>query len=169
MTKGSVGYYKRLARYLRKGHRGDGPDDEPGAAPGGSEIPMTTPNAFTSWHGQAARYFGLVGKPIKNTDFERLCQGLHPATEEKLVQNAKSTERCPGWDHTFSAPKSVSVAWAAASESFQYLIELAFDASVKDALTKLRVRPTLFRESARPVLIDVSKTSRSVSAYGGIM
>lgn len=70
-------------------------------------------NSF--WHGAAAENLDLVG-PVDKQSFERILEGQHPGTGERLV-SSKATkdgeERRGGNDMTFSAPKSVSVAFAA--------------------------------------------------------
>jgi conjugative relaxase-like TrwC/TraI family protein len=51
-----------------------------------------------------------------------------------LVQNAGAADRQPGWDLTFSAPKSVSVFWAQAGSKDRQQVEQAFDAAVAAAV-----------------------------------
>lgn len=73
------------------------------------------------WQGQLAAEWGLVGE-VKEEQFERLAEGQHPETGEKLVRHqvareygnergeiVKTMEHRAGWDATFSAPKSVSL------------------------------------------------------------
>ena len=54
------------------------------------------------------------GDTIDSADFYRLYRGLHPRTEEKLTRNADSEKRCPAYDMTFNADKTVSALWAIA-------------------------------------------------------
>jgi len=58
------------------------------------------------WLGQGASALSLSGE-IRSKDFSDLFAG--ELRGKRLVQQSEST-RCPGWDLTFSAPKSVSVA-----------------------------------------------------------
>lgn len=51
-----------------------------------------------------------------------------------LVQNAGEPNRQPGWDLTFSAPKSVSTLWAVSDERLRNEIGQAHEAAVKAAL-----------------------------------
>ncbi|WP_420236286.1 MobF family relaxase [Telmatobacter bradus] len=73
------------------------------------------------WQGQLAMRFGLSGA-VSPLEFQRLSEGLHPATEQPMVRSRaafeyknadgatiKSVEHRAGWDATFSAPKSVSL------------------------------------------------------------
>lgn len=74
------------------------------------------------WQGRLAEEFGLQGA-VDEQQFARLTEGLHPKTGEQLVRNrasveytdergrtVKTVEHRAGWDATFSAPKSVSLA-----------------------------------------------------------
>jgi conjugative relaxase-like TrwC/TraI family protein len=73
------------------------------------------------WQGQLATRFGLSGA-VSPLEFQRLSEGLHPATEQPMVRSRaafeyknadgetiNSVEHRAGWDATFSAPKSVSL------------------------------------------------------------
>src|SRR6266446_8128321 len=74
------------------------------------------------WYGQLAEEWGLKGE-VGNEQYERLVAGQDPHTGEQLVRTVKSREEVnkygeeittsehrAGWDTTFSAPKSVSLA-----------------------------------------------------------
>jgi conjugative relaxase-like TrwC/TraI family protein len=74
------------------------------------------------WHGKLAEQWGLRGE-VGNEQFERLCDGRHPVTGEQLVRHLASrtylnrygdeittSEHRAGWDATFSAPKTASLA-----------------------------------------------------------
>ena len=74
------------------------------------------------WHGKLSEKFGLSGA-VGAEEFARLSEGQHPQTGEQLVRHRKvqeyesdsgktvtPVEHRAGWDATFSAPKSVSLA-----------------------------------------------------------
>jgi conjugative relaxase-like TrwC/TraI family protein len=74
------------------------------------------------WHGKLAEKFGLAGA-VGAQEFARLSEGQHPQTAEQLVRHRKvqeyqsgtgktvaPLEHRAGWDATFSAPKSISLA-----------------------------------------------------------
>lgn len=78
--------------------------------------------AAGAWQGRLAEDWGLSGA-VTEEQFARLCEGLHPLTGERLVRHAvpktylnfygeqvTSLARRAGYDATFSAPKSVSLA-----------------------------------------------------------
>ena len=62
------------------------------------------------WLGDGAKLLGLAGrveeKPCKN-----LLAGLWPDGRDELVQGGGGLRHQPGWDLSFSCPKSVTVIW----------------------------------------------------------
>jgi len=60
---------------------------------------------------------------VLREDLAPLYKGVPPQGEKKLVQNAGKQNRRPGWDLTFSAPKSVSVLWVVAPPDIQKIIQ----------------------------------------------
>ncbi|WP_446326732.1 MobF family relaxase [Burkholderia pseudomallei] len=69
------------------------------------------------WAGDGARLLGL-GETPEPEHVERLAHGFHPLTGEPLVQGA-GDRHVMGLDMTFSAPKDVSAAFAAADAKTQ--------------------------------------------------
>jgi conjugative relaxase-like TrwC/TraI family protein len=86
------------------------------------------------WYGAGAQEFNLSG--IVSADvLKRLCEGFDPESPDKrLVRNAGKDNRKHGDDLCFSAPKSVSLAWARSSAELREAIEAAMHQAVKDAL-----------------------------------
>jgi conjugative relaxase-like TrwC/TraI family protein len=98
------------------------------------------------WQGQLAARFGLSGA-VSPLEFQRLSEGLHPATEHPMVRSRaafeyknaagetiKSVEHRAGWDATFSAPKSVSLTALVGGDD---LVREAHRAAVTEALDEL--------------------------------
>jgi conjugative relaxase-like TrwC/TraI family protein len=74
------------------------------------------------WFGRQAEVWELQGE-VDSEHFERLCEGQHPLSGDQLVRHitphkyenaygeiVETSEHRAGWDATFSAPKSVSLA-----------------------------------------------------------
>ena len=74
------------------------------------------------WFGRQAEAWELQGE-VSPEHFERLCEGQHPLSGDQLVRHVtphkyenafgeviETSEHRAGWDATFSAPKSVSLA-----------------------------------------------------------
>lgn len=61
------------------------------------------------WLGSAARELGLGGE-VEDDDLHAVLNGLSPRTADPLAATHGGA-RVPGFDLTFSAPKSVSVAF----------------------------------------------------------
>jgi conjugative relaxase-like TrwC/TraI family protein len=98
------------------------------------------------WYGRLAEEWGLKGE-VGNEQYERLVAGQHPQTGEQLVRTVKSREEVnrygqeittsehrAGWDATFSAPKSVSLAALVGNDE---RIRVAHRESVDEALEAL--------------------------------
>ena len=85
------------------------------------------------WHGQGAAALALTGK-IEPDQFRQVIDGFTPDGKGKLVQNAGEAKRQPGWDLTFSAPKTVSVVWSQADQETRSQIQEAQETAVRKAL-----------------------------------
>lgn len=90
------------------------------------------------WHGQGAADLGLSGV-VDGEALTRLFEGMHPTEDRSLIQQQRYQERenRPGWDLTFSAPKSVSVLWSQANEATRRALQEAHFTAVKAALDYL--------------------------------
>ncbi|MDB9529069.1 relaxase domain-containing protein [Oscillatoria sp. CS-180] len=85
------------------------------------------------WHGKGAAALELIGN-VKPAHYRQVIDGFTPDGEAKLVQNAGETKRQPGWDLTFSVPKTVSVVWSQADGDTRQKIQAAQDTAVRKAL-----------------------------------
>ena len=87
------------------------------------------------WLGRGAEVLGLVGEVTK-TALRNLFLGFAPDGSRPLVQQQRTPDRTrqPGWDLTFSAPKSVSVLWSQIGAPERRVIERAHFAAVEKAL-----------------------------------
>lgn len=85
------------------------------------------------WFGRGADKLGLSGT-VERRDLERAFSGFTPGGEA-LVQNAGKKSHRPGFDLTFSAPKSVSVLWSQADPELRQEIQKAHHAAVLAALS----------------------------------
>lgn len=89
-----------------------------------------------AWYGKGAEHLGLDAT-VERQALARVLQGLHPTGGEPLgqVQRYKDgRERQPGWDLTFSAPKSVSTLWSQLDGEHRLAIESAQRNAVSRAL-----------------------------------
>lgn len=85
------------------------------------------------WIGEGAPALGLSGE-VREQDLVRVLEGLHPATGERLSQRQRAADRVPGFDVTFSAPKSISLLHALAEPQVAREVRQAHDAAVEAAL-----------------------------------
>lgn len=86
------------------------------------------------WVGGFAEKRGFVGEQVRRGDLEKTLTGFDPRTGEALSNNAGAEKHKPGYDLTFSSPKSVSIAWASASPELQRQISQAQQIAVERAL-----------------------------------
>jgi conjugative relaxase-like TrwC/TraI family protein len=107
----------------------------------GYYLALTSINYYTEggepqgrWYGQCRHELELTGT-VQKEHLERLCEGFsHRDGESRLVRNAGKETRKPGDDLTFSAPKSVSVAWGLGPDDLRKAIEAAHRKAVQRAL-----------------------------------
>lgn len=86
------------------------------------------------WLGSAAVDLGLDGK-VDPEGLTAMLTGRHPATGEPLgLRHVSGRGPVPGFDLTFSAPKSVSLTWALGGEGAGFEVAAAHRASVAAAL-----------------------------------
>jgi conjugative relaxase-like TrwC/TraI family protein len=83
------------------------------------------------WVGLGARHLGLQGQ-VDTEDYRSVFRGYAP-NGTALCENPGDNHR-PGWDLTFSAPKSVSVLWARADEATRRAIQRGQFQAVQSAL-----------------------------------
>ena len=98
------------------------------------------------WLGSGASRLGLQGK-LTEGQLLKMMQGFHPKSGDALATNAGEQHR-PGWDLTFSAPKSVSATWAAADEQTRAAISEAQQQAVRRAISYLEQHVVQVRRGA---------------------
>ena len=92
------------------------------------------------WLGDAAEELGLDGK-VEPDQLVAMLTGGNPATGEPLGLRHVAAGPVPGFDLTFSAPKSVSLTWALGGRRSGAEVEAAHAASVEAALGYLKPKP----------------------------
>jgi conjugative relaxase-like TrwC/TraI family protein len=92
------------------------------------------------WMGDAAAELGLSGE-VEPDQLVAMLTGVNPATGEPLGLRAGPS--VPGFDLTFSAPKSVSLTWALGDSETAAAVKAAHLRSVKSALDYMQRTPAL--------------------------
>ena len=86
------------------------------------------------WLGGGAENLGLAGF-VEPGQLGAILQGFHPSGEP--ISGNAGPDHAPGWDCTFSAPKSVSAIWAVASDEDRKIIMEAHREAVREAISYL--------------------------------
>lgn len=89
------------------------------------------------WIGKGAIALGLSGL-LTESDYRKLMQGYAQDGKTPLCATPGEDHR-PGWDLTFSAPKSVSLVWATADEALRERISEAQLIAVRQAISLLEM------------------------------
>ncbi|MCG9729597.1 relaxase domain-containing protein [Shewanella sp. Isolate13] len=95
------------------------------------------------WAGVGARLIGLSGT-VETEEYLNIMKGLTPDGKYALRQQNSLKQRA-GWDLTFSAPKSVSIAWARADKALKLGIQAAHKQAVIKAVEKLELHASYTR------------------------
>lgn len=100
-----------------------------------TEYALEQGEAEGKWVGRAAEKISKIYEnPVNSEDMQLVLSGKAISGKPLVKAGDKHT---PGWDLTFSAPKSVSVAWANSDTKLRGEIEVAQEAAVRDALDYL--------------------------------
>jgi len=87
------------------------------------------------WIGEGADFMGLNGKSVSKEKLRNILNGFDPENgKTQLVQNAGKTNRHRGYDLTFGAPKSFSIAKAVAPDWLKKEMESCLYGAVEDAV-----------------------------------
>lgn len=86
------------------------------------------------WVGSYAEKRGFANQLVHRGEMVKGLRGFDPKTGEPLSNNAGDERHKPGYDLTFSAPKSVSIAWAAAPDELREKISAAHQKALESAL-----------------------------------
>jgi conjugative relaxase-like TrwC/TraI family protein len=130
-----------------------------GASRGAEDYYAESGRTNGRWLGAGARALGLQNE-VNEQSFDHLAAGRHPTADRHLVQRAGEQHR-PGWDLTFSAPKSVSVVWGIAETAQREAIEHAHTSAVERTLALAEERGLFItrrgkdgvaRERAQPII-----------------
>lgn len=114
------------------------------------------------WLGQGASALNLTGE-IRSKEFSDLFAG--ELRGKRLVQQSEST-RCAGWDLTFSAPKSVSVAWSQSDAATAMAIREAQQEAVETALEYIEEQCGYTRRGKGGRIIEKAKCIFSTFEHG---
>ncbi|MDE0805362.1 MAG: relaxase domain-containing protein, partial [Acidimicrobiales bacterium] len=96
-----------------------------------------------SWIGRGADRLGLGGDVV-GADLRALLAGNHPRSDSRLA-GRPGRAHTPGWDMTFSAPKSVSILYGLGGVEVAAQVAAAHDLAVREAVRWLEAHATVSR------------------------
>jgi conjugative relaxase-like TrwC/TraI family protein len=92
-------------------------------------------HAIGRWGGKGAKMLGMSGD-IAKPDFARMCDNITPFTGKKLTARTDA-DRTVGYDFTFNASKSVSLAYALGNDLDKKALLDAFQQSVRETMAEV--------------------------------
>jgi conjugative relaxase-like TrwC/TraI family protein len=98
------------------------------------------------WMGAGCEELGLSGE-VEAAQLRRVLAAEHPASGEPLV-SLRGGRRIPGFDHTFSAPKSVSLLWALSDPATRRVVRECHERAVAAALDYVEREAAFVRRGA---------------------
>jgi conjugative relaxase-like TrwC/TraI family protein len=99
-----------------------------------------------AWEGEAAKKLGLAG-PVRKSDFDRLCDNLHPANDNRLTVRTKD-DRTVGYDFTWSVSKSYSALYGLTQDpELLRMFQETVSETMRDVEAEMKTR---VREKGKP-------------------
>ena len=129
-------YLDTVVHGIEEYYVGPSEDSGEGSSEGVGEAPGV-------WVGAASPLLGLHGR-VTSEDLASVLDGVHPSGGWRLTR-AQGPARVPGFDATFSAPKSVSVLFALGAPDVAAVVRDAHDAAVGSALSVLEAQASVAR------------------------
>ena len=115
------------------------------------------------WIGRGAARLGLVGE-VAGAELRAVLGGIDPATGQRLA-GREGVKRVPGWDLTFSAPKSVSVLYALGGDGTAKEVVAAHQEAVAAGLAYLERHATVSRRRVDGEIEQVRGEGLVVAAF----
>jgi conjugative relaxase-like TrwC/TraI family protein len=115
------------------------------------------------WMGRSAARLGLEGN-VRSGQLGRLMGGVDPVTGVRLA-GREGAARVPGWDLTFSAPKSVSVLYGLSEPHTAREVAAAHDAAVAAGLAYLERYAACSRRRVDGDIAIIRAEGLSVAAF----
>jgi conjugative relaxase-like TrwC/TraI family protein len=116
-----------------------------------------------AWMGRGAARLGLVGD-VAGDELRAAFGGIDPTTGRRLA-GREGAKRVPGWDLTFSAPKSVSVLFGLGGEAVAKEVAASHGAAVVAGLAYLEEHATVSRRRVDGEIEPVKGEGLVVAAF----
>jgi conjugative relaxase-like TrwC/TraI family protein len=117
-----------------------------------------------AWLGRGAARLGLGGE-VAGSELRAVLGGVDPVTGRRLA-GREGAKRTPGWDLTFSAPKSVSVLFGLGDEAMAKEVGASHRVAVEAGLAYLEAHATVSRRRVDGEIAAVRGEGLVVAAFG---
>jgi conjugative relaxase-like TrwC/TraI family protein len=115
------------------------------------------------WIGNAATRLGLVGE-VASDDLRAVLAGRHPRTGDQL-SGRLGGRRVPGWDLTFSAPKSVSILYGLGDPTISSAALRAHEAAVAEGIAYLDRHAVVTRRKIDGTITHIDGAGLVIAAF----
>lgn len=121
---------------------------------------ICAPNS--QWFGNLSHEIGIEGKGVYANDFQKYLQGITPNGQELSSGRKKGSIHRPGYDLTFSAPKSVSIM----AEVFENTIAIkAHQSAVEQTLKYIEETGIIYRQRVGKNVHSIKSTKMLVATF----
>ena len=117
------------------------------------------------WLGDGASLLGLKGK-VEEQACKNLLAGLWPDGRDELVQGGGGVRHQPGWDLSFSCPKSVTVIWCQGEPEIRKAIQEAQAEAVRAAVDYLQDAAAYTRRNKKGTERETTKLVIAAFEHG---
>lgn len=116
------------------------------------------------WIGTYSDKMGIGASRVERGELAAAFRGVHPRTGEIIANNAGEKHK-PGYDLTFAAPKSVSIAFATANDKDRAIISAAQQKAVERAIKHAELTGAFRQREGKGGEIKISQGELAVATF----
>jgi conjugative relaxase-like TrwC/TraI family protein len=121
---------------------------------------ICAPNS--QWFGHLSKEIGIAGKGVYAAEFQKYLQGITPDGQKLSSGRKEGGTHRPGYDLTFSAPKSVSIM----AEVFENAITIkAHQSAVEQTLNYIEETGIIYRQRVGKNVKNIKSTKMLVATF----
>src|ERR1700757_5205991 len=119
------------------------------------------------WHAPSGDLGCRDAAPVQRQEFAHLYEGVGE-NGQSLITNSggKTDHRVPAFDLTFSAPRSVSLAWAFADDDLRHNLEAAQERAVRSTFATIEKEAMFARRGKDGVRVEKVALTAALFQHG---